>query len=94
MCEPNADIDLQTTDVEASKKIQENVDNEVGTFTGDDLSWKPTDGSHVADIMVVDDKVVVVKSEDVDFGDDEVKVKEFEKVVDTDPQIWSWWFDT
>ena len=81
MCEPS-DKEISATEVEIQDKM-DNI-NEVGTFTGDDLSWKPTDGSDVADVMVVDEKVVVVKSEDVDFGDDDVK--EFEKVVDMETE--------
>ena len=42
--------------------------DEVGSFTGDDLIWKST-GSDGAEVMVL--KAEVVKSEDVDFGDDD-----------------------
>ena len=84
MREPS-DKEVSTTEAE----VQENMDkiDEVGTFTGDDVSWRPRDGSDGAEVMVVDEKVEVVKSEDVDFGDDDANLKDFEKAVETEPEV-------
>ena len=82
MCDSNTDMDiLNTTDVEAGHKIDKASMEEVGTFTGDDLSFAVV-GSSSTDVeekKVVasastgaEEKVVVVKEEDVDFGDAEV----------------------
>ena len=89
MCDSNTDMDiLNTTDVEAGHKIDKAATEEVGTFTGDDLSFAVV-GSSSTDVeekTVVasastgaEEKVVVVKEEDVDFGDAEV-------VINTEPE--------
>ena len=76
MCEPNTDIEPQTTDIEAGEKMQESVDKEVDTFTGDELGFEVVDMSAGEDVDVANKEVeVVAKSgEDVkDKGVEEVK---------------------
>ena len=66
MCEPNTDIEPQTTDIEAGEKMQENVDKEVDTFTGDELGFEVVDMSAGEEVEVA--------TKDVDMATKDVEV--------------------